>query len=147
MRIELLQDFIVNCMPSPIDRGTWIVTDPSGDQELKCDPEPEAPFSAFVFKTVAVPYAGRLSIFWVVSGKLGGDGTFYNTNKDSKERFNQLLRLAGKEQHPITEAGPGSIAAVAKLKDTTTGDTLCNDAHKIKFNCAEPLPSLISFIL
>jgi len=143
--IDLLQDFIVDCMPSPFDRGPKIASDPTGENEIDCNPDPDAPFSAFVFKTVADPYAGRLSIFRVVSGKLGGDGNFLNVNKNTKERFNQLLRLAGKEQKPITEAGPGSIVAVAKLKETTTGDTLCDDSFKVIFKCAEPLPALISF--
>jgi elongation factor G len=98
-----------------------------------------------VFKTVADPFAGRLSIFRVVSGSLGADGNFYNTNKGTKERYNQLLSLAGKEQKQVTKAGPGSIAAVAKLKDSATGDTLCDEGNKVKFKCAEPLPSLTSF--
>ena len=143
--IDLIQDFIVNCMPSPLDRGPWIATDDDGEKEVECNPDPDAPFSAFVFKTVADPFAGRLSIFRVVSGSLGADGTFYNTNKDTKERYNQLLSLAGKEQKPVTKAGPGSIVAVAKLKDSTTGDTLCDEGRKVKFKCAEPLPSLTSF--
>lgn len=142
--IDLLQDFFVNCMPSPIDRGAWIVTDAEGNETGRM-PDQNAPFSAFVFKTVADPFAGRLSIFRIVSGELGGDGTFFNVNKNAKERFNQLFRLAGKEQKPISEAGPGSIAAVAKLKETTTGDTICDDSSKIKFQCAEPLLPLISF--
>jgi elongation factor G len=100
-----------------------------------------------VFKTVADPYAGRLSIFRVVSGTLGGDGTFYNATKQTKERFNQLLTIMGKEQKPVNAAGPGSIVAVAKLKETTTGDTLCADNLKIRFKMAEPLPTLITFAL
>jgi elongation factor G len=100
-----------------------------------------------VFKTVADPFAGRLSIFRVVSGTLGADGTFYNTSKNTNERYNQLLRLAGKEQKQINQAGPGSLVAVAKLKETATGDTLCNESRKVKFKCAEPLPHLISFAL
>ena len=145
--IDLLSDTIVKCMPSPVDRGIIICTDPEGKNEIRQSPDPDAPFSGFVFKTVADPYAGRLSIFRVVSGTLGSDGTFYNVNKNSKERFTQLLRLAGKEQKPITEAGPGSIVAVAKLKDTRTGDTLCDEANKIKFKCADPLPPIISFAI
>ncbi len=143
--IDLLQDFVVNCMPSPLDRGPWIAANAAGDGEVECYPDPDAPFSAFVFKTVADPFAGRLSIFRVVSGTLGGDGNFFNVNKDTNERYNQLLRLSGKEQKQITKAGPGSIAAVAKLKETTTGDTICDSSQKVKFKCAEPLPSLISF--
>jgi elongation factor G len=86
-----------------------------------------------------------LSIFRIVSGTLGASGNFFNTNKDTNARYNQLLRLAGKEQNPITEAGPGSIVAVAKLKETTTGDTICDNSRKVKFKCAKPLPALISF--
>ena len=143
--IDLIQDFIVDCMPSPLDRGPWIATDQDGEKEVECNPDPDAPFSAFVFKTVADPFAGRLSIFRVVSGSLGADGNFYNTNKGTKERYNQLLSLAGKEQKQVTKAGPGSIVAVAKLKDSATGDTLCDEGNKVKFKCAEPLPSLTSF--
>jgi elongation factor G len=143
--IDLIQNFIVDCMPSPLDRGPWIATDEDGEKEVECNPDPDAPFSAFVFKTVADPFAGRLSIFRVVSGSLGADGNFYNTNKGTKERYNQLLSLAGKEQKQVTKAGPGSIVAVAKLKDSVTGDTLCDEGRKVKFKCAEPLPSLTSF--
>ncbi len=145
--IDLLMDFVTTSMPSPIDRGARTGVDYSTGDEIERAPDENAPFSAFVVKTVADAYAGRLSIFRVVSGKLGSDGTFFNPNKDTKERFTQLLTIAGKEQKPATEAGPGSIVAVAKLKETRTGDTLCDEAGKIKYTCAEPLPSLISFAL
>lgn len=143
--VDLLMDFIVDGMPSPIDRGSIKGIDPSGGAEVLREPKEDAPFSAFIFKTVADPYAGRLTLFRVVSGKIGGDGTFYNANKETKERFNQLLTLAGKEQKQAAGAGPGSIVAVAKLKETTTGDTLCDEGNKIKYTCAEPLSTLISF--
>ena len=145
--IDLLMDFMITSMPSPIDRGARTGVDPSTGDEIERAPDENAPFSGFVVKTVADPYAGRLSIFRVVSGKLGSDGNFFNSNKDTKERFTQLLTIAGKEQKTATEAGPGSIVAVAKLKETRTGDTLCNEAGKIKYACTEPLPSLISFAL
>jgi elongation factor G len=143
--IDLLLDLIVNALPSPADRGVRIGSDPANNDKIERAPAPDAPFSAFVVKTVADPYAGRLTIFKVVSGSMGGDGTFYNASKDTKERYNQLLTITGKEQKPITEAGPGAVVAVAKLKETTTGDTLCDDSNKIVYKCAEPLPSLISF--
>ncbi|MDM8523495.1 elongation factor G [Desulfococcaceae bacterium HSG8] len=145
--VDLIMDFIVSSMPSPLDRGSMTGTDPGTGEEIERAPDPDAPFSAFIFKTVADPYAGRLTIFRVVSGKLGSDGTFYNTTKESKERFSQLLKIAGKEQKPLTEAGPGAIVAVAKLKETITGNTLCADDAKIKFQCADPLPSIISFAI
>ncbi|MBU0986190.1 MAG: elongation factor G [Proteobacteria bacterium] len=143
--IDLVQNFLINCMPSPIDRGAWSVTDPAGENSMECLADPDAPFSGFVFKTIADPFAGRLSIFRVVSGTLDADGTFFNVNKDTRERYNQLLRIAGKEQIPVKTAGPGSIVAVAKLKETTTRNSLCSEDRKIKFQCAEPLPSVISY--
>ncbi len=145
--IDLLMDFIVNCMPSPLDLMPKAGIDPVVGNEIERAPDPNAPFSAFVFKTVADPYAGRLSIFRVVSGTLGSDGNFYNVNKEAKERFNQLLTIAGKEQKPAKSAGPGSIVAVAKLKETFTGDTLCDEAAKIRFPFPEPLPTLITFAI
>lgn len=145
--IDLLMDFIVNSMPSPLDIMPKTGTDPVVGNEIERAPDPDAPFSAFVFKTVADPYAGRLSIFRVVSGTLGSDGNFYNANKEAKERFNQLLTIGGKEQKPAKSAGPGSIVAVAKLKETFTGDTLCDEASKIRFPFPEPLPTLITFAI
>ncbi len=145
--INQLLDFIVNCMPSPQDMGPKTGVHPDTGEEQVREPEPDAPFSAYVFKTVADPYAGRLSIIRVVSGTMGGDGTFFNANKDTKERYSQLLRMAGKEQKPVKGAGPGDIVALAKLKETTTGDTICSESAKIRFQTAEPLPSVISYAL
>jgi elongation factor G len=145
--IDNLMDLIISAGPSPVDRGAKIGTDLRGENEISRDPDPDAPFSAFIFKTVADPYAGRLSIFRIVSGTLGSDGNFYNATKETKERFNQLLTLAGKEQKQADGAGPGAIVAVAKLKESTTGDTLCDDSGKLKYPFAEPLPPLISFAL
>ncbi len=142
--INFLMDLITNCMPSPLERGSKIGTDADGN-EIERQPDSGAPFSAFIFKTVTDPYAGRLSIFRIVSGKLAGDGNFFNPHKSTKERFTQLLGIAGKEQKPITAAGPGDIVAVAKLKKTTTGDTLCDDTAQISFSFPDPLPSVITF--
>jgi elongation factor G len=142
--VELIMDFIVAAMPSPADRGPRAGIGPDGE-EIERAPDPNAPFSGFVFKTIADPYAGRLNIFKVVSGTLGADGTFYNATKGVKERFNQLLTITGKEQKPSAGAEAGDIVAVAKLKETTTGNTLCDESAKIIFKTAEPLPTLISF--
>jgi len=145
--IDLLMNLIVDSMPSPLDRGSRVGTDPATGEETERAPDPDGPFSAFVVKTLADPYAGRLTIFRVVSGSLGSDGTFYNATKETKERFNQLLTITGKEQKPATGAGPGSIVAMAKLKETLTGDTLCDEGAKILYQCVDPLPSLISFAI
>ena len=145
--VDLLMDFIVTCLPSPLECPPKTGVNPAKDETIERKPDENEPFSGFVFKTVADPYAGRLTIFKVVSGKLGSDGNFYNSTKETKERFNQLLTINGKEQKPAQEAGPGSIVAFAKLKETKTGDTLCDDGNKIRYTCAEPMPTLISFAL
>jgi elongation factor G len=144
---DLLMDLIVSTLPSPLDRGPKMGTDPATGNEIERAPDAGAPFSAFVVKTLADPYAGRLTIFRVISGTIGSDGTFYNSSKEQKERFNQLLTITGKEQKSATGAGPGAIVAVAKLKETVTGDTLCDESAKIVYACAEPLPFLISFAI
>ena len=145
--IDLLMNCINTCLPSPMERGANTGTEPGTEETSERKPEPDAPFSALVFKTIADPYAGRLNIFRIYSGTLTPDGTFYNASKENKERYGQLLRIAGKEQVAMTEAGPGDIVAVAKLKDTTTGDTLCDEANKILFRSLEPLPSVISYAI
>jgi elongation factor G len=141
--IDLLFDFINTSMPSPLDRGNWTAKDEAGE-EVEVAPDPDAPFYGYVFNTIVDPYAGRLSLFRVISGTLGKEGTFLNVNKNSKERFTQLLEIQGKEQAPITEALPGAIVAVAKLKETFTGDTMSDD-KEILFEAPQPMPPVISF--
>jgi elongation factor G len=145
--IDLFMDFVVAVMPSPLDSGPKSGKDPASGKEMERSPDPQAPFSALVVKTITDPYAGRLTIFRVFSGTIGADGTFYNSKKEVRERYNQLLVILGKEQKPVEGAGPGSIVAVAKLKETATGDTLCDEANKILFTPVEPIPTLISYAL
>jgi elongation factor G len=145
--IDLFLDFIVGAMPSPLDGGAKIGKDPATGKEIERASDPQAPFAALVVKTITDPYAGRLTLFRIFSGTIGGDGTFYNAKKEVRERYNQLLVILGKEQKPVDGAGPGSIVAVAKLKETGTGDTLCDEANKILFTAVEPIPTLISYAL
>ena len=141
--VDLLSDFINASMPSPLDRGAWTAKDDKGEA-VEIAPDPDGPFYGFVFNTIVDPYAGRLSLFRVISGTLGKEGNFLNVNKNSKERFTQLLEIRGKEQAPITEAHPGAIVAVAKLKETFTGDTMSAD-KEIMFDAPQPMPPVISF--
>jgi elongation factor G len=145
--IDLLMDFMVAAMPSPLDVAPKVGTDPGTKKEIERRPDPTAPFSALVVKTITDPYAGRLTIFRVFSGSIGGDGSFYNSKKEVRERYNQLLVILGKEQKPIDGAGPGSIVAVAKLKETGTGDTLCDEGNKIVFTPVTPMSTLMSYAL
>jgi elongation factor G len=145
--VDLLMDFVNDCFPSPLDRGPRVGVVPDTGDEVERRPDPADPFSALVFKTIADPYSGRLSILRVCSGTVAQDGSFYNVTKETKERYGQLLQIAGGEQSSIPKAGPGDIVAVAKLKETVTGDTLCDEANKIRFESVEPLPTLVAYAI
>ena len=134
---EALLEAINQYLPSPADRPVKVGKDPKTGEPMERRPAVDEKFSAFVFKTMADPYAGRLTIFRVYSGSLAGD-TFYNSSKQTSERFGQLYVLEGKEQRAVEQIGPGMIVAVAKLKETTTGDTLCDTNAHIVY---EPLRS------
>ena len=137
-------DIINDLLPSPADRQPITATKADGEELIEIKPSPDEPFSALVFKTMADPYAGRLTLFRVFSGTLTGD-SFYNTNKKTSERFGQLYVMEGKEQKAVDSAGPGMIIAVAKLKETGTGDTLCDAATPVLIESPEPLKPVISF--
>jgi len=141
----LLLDVINDILPSPADMPARIGVDAAGEP-IEREPRVDEKFSAQVFKTMADPYAGRLTIFRIISGTLSGD-TFYNSNKETDERFGQLFLPEGKEQRPVDSAGPGMIVAVAKLKQTTTGDTLCDKSAPIKYDALDMMPSVISFAI
>jgi len=141
MGVQPLLDAVVQLLPSPLDRGPAKGTHPVTKAEETRNPKEEEPFSAFIFKTVADPYAGKLSIFRVSSGTLHADSTLYNANKGIRERFGQILQLEGKNQKPVESAGPGDIAAVAKLKETTTWETLCDEKKPIVYpTLSLPIP-------
>ncbi|MGD0625759.1 MAG: elongation factor G [Thermodesulfobacteriota bacterium] len=141
MGIQPLLDAILQCLPSPLDREPARGTHPVTKAEEIRKPEDEEPFSAFVFKTVADPYAGKLTIFRVWSGTLQSDSTLYNANRGVRERFGQILQLEAKNQKPIEFVGPGDIAAVAKLRETTTWDTLCDEKKPILYQgISLPIP-------
>ncbi len=141
---EPLLNVINELMPSPLDKPDVEGINPENDEVATRKPSVDEKFSALVFKTMADPFAGRLTIFRVYSGVLSGD-TFYNSSKKTSERFGQLYFLEGKKQAPVDSAGPGAIVAVAKLKETTTGDSLCDNSAPIVFPELKPLDPVISF--
>ena len=140
-----LMDLIINGIPSPAEREPKEGLKPGTNEVVKRSPSEEEPFSSLVFKTVADPFAGRLSVIRIFSGRITSDSTVYNPNKDTNERVGQLLLMEGKKQKPIEDAGPGEIVAVAKLKDTTTGDTLCDPNDPVIFKPVEVLPATLSY--
>jgi elongation factor G len=141
---ELLLNMINDLLPAPCDIAARVGTDPKLKDITEREPTDDAPFSAQVFKTMADPFAGRLTIFRVFSGTLSGD-TFFNSTKDVSERFGQLFIMEGKNQKPVDAVGPGMIAAVAKLKDTVTGDTLCVESPPIIYDPLVPIAPVISY--
>ncbi len=141
---QAVLDFVNDMLPSPADKETISGTTVDGEDVVERKPLPDEPFSALVFKTMADPYAGRLTIFKVYSGTLSGD-SFYNSSKETSERFGQLYVMEGKDQKPVDEAGPGMIIAVAKLKETSTGDTLCDQSNPIVIEAPVAMEPVISY--
>ncbi len=143
--IHPLLDIIVRYFPSPVDRGNVSGKKPGTGEEETRLPEESAPFSALVFKTIADPYAGRLTLFRVYSGTLRSDLSLFNASRKTTERIGNLFFLEGKIQKPVEELIPGDIAAIAKLKETATGDTLSAEKSPIIYPKIEPPPAIISF--
>ncbi|MDQ7782006.1 MAG: elongation factor G [Desulfomonilaceae bacterium] len=124
--IQPILDTIADACPSPAEMPA--VTGATLDgKEVSRDPAPDGPFCGYVFKTLADPYAGRLTLFRIFSGTLTPDSNVYNSGRKAKERFGQLLAIQGKHQKSLESAQAGDIVAVAKLKETLTGDTLCTE--------------------
>jgi elongation factor G len=126
-----LLDLLVEGVPSPAKKGPPIAIDGGGT-------------AAFVFKTIADPFAGRINVFRVLSGQVKGDATLTNMRAHSKERFGALMVMQGKEHTNATEIGEGDIGAVAKLKETQTGDLLLDSERPVelpRFAFPEPVMS------
>src|SRR6059058_1316134 len=114
-----LLDLLVEGVPSPAKKGTPIEVEGNGT-------------AAFVFKTIADPFAGRINVFRVLSGTVKGDATLANVRSHAKERIGALLELQGKEHNATNELGAGDIGAVAKLKETQTGDLLLEGEREVE---------------
>lgn len=145
--VRQLLDYVVYCLPSPLDKGVQIGTRPDSDEIVERHPSEDEPFSAMVFKTNIDPFTGKQTLFRVYSGTLNSDSSVYNSTKGVSERIGQLYQLEGKKQLPIDQAVAGDIVAVAKLKETSTGDTLCSADDPIKFDSLLQLKPVISFSL
>jgi len=138
--VHALLDAIVDYAPSPADAGEAKGEDGAGAAATR-PPSADAPASAFVWKTLVDPHAGRISLFRVYSGSLKSDSAIHNTTRDTAERLGSLLLLQGKGQTQVSELMAGDLGAVAKLKETQTGDTLADKAHPIvypKLELGEP---------
>ena len=126
--LRQLLDGVTALLPSPLDCGA-AETEDAG----KVEPKADAPFSGFIFKATVDPYAGHLAFVRVMSGTLRADLDVINTARGTKERIPQLIRIQGKTQTVVAQAGPGEIVALAKLKDTHINNTLCAPSNQVKF--------------
>jgi len=143
--VTMLMDLAVSSFASPVDRGPVKGKKPGTDTAEERQPSEDAPFSAIVFKTIADPYAGRLTLFRVYSGKLNSDSAVYNSSKKITEKFGHIFFLEGKNQKQAEVLIPGDIAGVAKLKETVTGDTLCFEKAPVVFEKVAVPPPIMSF--
>ena len=130
--VDRLLDALAGSAPSPADRPRWTTEE---GEEVPGDPE--GPFAAYVFKTFVDPYAGRLSVLRVVSGRCRSDEALTNPRTGSQERLGGISHLLGKDREPVDEAVAGDIIAVAKLRDTATFDTLCKPEKVLSFEPVE----------
>jgi elongation factor G len=141
--IAQVMDGITDLFPSPAMVGKVIGTDPKTNQPLERAISSKEPYAAYVFKTIADPFAGRISLFKLYSGVMRSDSTYNNQTKGKSEKLGPLQIPQGKTMNPVGEVHAGDFFAVTKLRETTTGDTLCDPAHPIVFaSAAIPEPSI-----
>jgi elongation factor G len=127
-----LLEALVEDLPSPAMRGALPAAGADGEA-IEVEPDEEGPLVAYVFKTLADPYTGRINLFRVCRGTLRSDSQAVNVPGGQKERIGQLAQPLGKELKPVAELGAGDIGAVAKLKETSAGDALCDGSERISF--------------
>ena len=145
MGVAHCMDLVTDGLPSPVERAVLKGTKPGGDEIVERALSADDPFSAIIFKTVADPFAGKLTLLRVFSGTLSPETGVYNANKGVKEKFGQLFILEGKKQKPLEMAIPGDIIAIPKLKEAKTGHTFCQESDPVVYKPVEPLPPMISY--
>lgn len=132
--IKSMINSIVQCFPSPEHSLPQKAVNLNNNEEVFIKPDENKPFSALVFKTIADPFVGKISLFRVMTGKINGELTVLNPNKEKQEKLNHLFFMKGKNQIPTKEIVAGDIGAVSKLQYTATGDTLCSEDFKIIYD-------------
>jgi len=129
--VQMLLDAMVDYLPSPLDIDHISGLNPDTNEEETRAPSEDAPFAGLAFKIMTDPFVGRLAFFRVYSGKLTAGSYVYNSNKGQKERVGRLIRMHSNQREEIKEVGAGDIAAIVGLKDTITGETLCDEKQPI----------------
>ena len=129
--VQMMLDAVVDYMPSPLDIPPIKGVVPGTEEEEERHADDNGPFSALAFKIMADPFVGKLAFFRVYSGTLQSGSYVYNSTKGKKERIGRILQMHANKREEIQEVYSGDIAAAVGLKDTTTGDTLCDEKHEI----------------
>lgn len=135
--VQPLLNAIVDYMPSPLDIPPAQGTSLDGQETITAECSDDAPFAALAFKIVADPYVGKLAFFRVYSGTLKAGTYIYNASKNKRERIGRILLMHAASRTEIEEAHAGDIAALVGLKDTGTGDTLCDEKHPLLLETME----------
>ncbi len=134
---ETLLEDVIECFPSPENAEPLSAVNLKTNSNIEVKIDEKLPLSAFVFKTIADPFVGKLSLFRVITGKIKSDSIVYNSNKDKNEKIGTMYFLMGKQQIPTNEIVAGDIGAVSKLQFTATGDTLSSADNPITFKGIE----------
>ncbi len=134
--VQLLLDAVIEYMPSPLDVPAITGMNPDGEEESRPSSD-EQPFAALAFKIMADPFVGKLAFFRVYSGVLQAGSYIINSTKNKKERVGRILQMHANSREEISEVYAGDIAAAVGLKDTTTGDTLCDPNHPVVLESME----------
>lgn len=129
--VQMMLDAVVDYMPSPLDIPPIKGVIPGTEEEDERPADDKAPFSALAFKIMADPFVGKLAFFRVYSGTITSGSYVYNSTKGKKERIGRILQMHANKREDITEVYSGDIAAAVGFKDTTTGDTICDEKHEI----------------
>jgi len=129
--VQPVIDAVVTFLPSPLDIPPVKGIHPKSEEIIERHPDNEEPMSALVFKIVTDPYVGRLAYFRVYSGKITSNSAVFNSSKRNRERIGRLIRMYADRREEVGEIGAGDIGAVLGLKNTFTGDTLCNEGQQI----------------
>lgn len=143
--VQKMLDAVIAYLPSPLDVAPMKGIDPDSEEELVREPSDEAPFSALAFKVMTDPYVGKLTFFRVYSGTLDSGSYVQNSTKGKRERVGRILQMHANSREEISKVYAGDIAAAVGLKDTTTGDTLCDEKHLVileSMEFPEPVISL-----
>ena len=135
--VQMLLDAVVDYMPSPLDIPAIKGVVPGTEKEEERPADDKGPFAALAFKIMADPFVGKLAFFRVYSGMLKSGSYVYNSTKGKKERIGRILQMHANRREEIEEVYSGDIAAAVGLKDTTTGDTLCDEKHEIVLESME----------